>query len=197
MEWLRKILENAEVKEGKLDVDSLMALINTEFPKNAVPKDKYNDISGQLKTANKTIKDLKKNNADNEALQAKVTEYENTIATQKAEFEEKMKNITLDTAIEKALAKANAKHSDLLSVKIDKSKLVVIEEGNVKGLEEQIKALQETYKDLFGSSITGREPNNSGTASKGITKEQFNKMSYKERVELYNTNRELYNSLKE
>ena len=75
MEWLRKILENAEVKEGKLDVDSLMASINTEFPKNAVPKDKYNDISGQLKTANETIKALKQNNADNEALQAKVTEY--------------------------------------------------------------------------------------------------------------------------
>lgn len=194
----RKFLEDLGLT--KEQIDSVMAEngrdIEAEKEKAQNSSNEIKNLKNQLEEANTTITDLKKNNADNEALQAKVTEYENTIATQKAEFEEKMKNITLDTAIEKALAKANAKHSDLLSVKIDKSKLV-IEEGNVKGLEEQIKALQETYKDLFGSSITGREPNNSGTASKGITKEQFNKMSYKERVELYNTNRELYNSLKE
>ncbi len=194
----RKFLEDLGLT--KEQIDSVMAEngrdIEAEKEKAQNSSNEIKNLKNQLEEANTTITDLKQNNADNEALQAKVTEYENTIATQKAEFEEKMKNITLDTAIEKALAKANAKHSDLLSVKIDKSKLV-IEEGNVKGLEEQIKALQETYKDLFGSSITGREPNNSGTASKGITKEQFNKMSYKERVELYNTNRELYNSLKE
>ena len=77
MEWLRKLLESAKKKEdGSIDIEELMKQVNTEFPKNAVPKDKYNDVSEQLKTANTTITDLKKNNGDNEALQTKVKEYE-------------------------------------------------------------------------------------------------------------------------
>ncbi|MDY4420178.1 MAG: scaffolding protein, partial [Clostridium perfringens] len=61
MEWLRKLLEGATITEGKLDIDGLMKSINTEFPKNAVPKDKYNEVSNDLKTANKTLDTLKKN----------------------------------------------------------------------------------------------------------------------------------------
>lgn len=194
----RKFLEDLGLT--KEQIDSVMAEngkdIETEKEKATATVAELEDIKNQLKEANSTITDLKKNNADNEALQTKVKEYEDTIKTQKAEYEAKVTNLTLDTAIEKALLKANAKHSDLLTARIDKSKLVIKESG-VEGLEEQVKSLQETYKDLFGTSITGRDPYNAGSASKVITKEQFNKMSYKERVELYNTNEELYNSLKE
>ncbi|MFL7796636.1 hypothetical protein OIM93_06945 [Clostridium chauvoei] len=66
MEWLRKLLESAKIVDGRLDIEALMKDINTEFPKNAVPKETFNDINGQLKTANTTIADLKKNNVDNE-----------------------------------------------------------------------------------------------------------------------------------
>lgn len=168
MEWLRKLLENAKKKEdGSIDIEELMKQINTEFPKNAVPKDKYNDVSEQLKTANTTITDLKKNNGDNEALQTKVKEYENTIKTQKADYEAKVRNLTLDGAIEKALAGAKAKHSDLLSTKIDREKLLISEDGKVSGLDEQLKGLKETYKDLFEEKISGPTPANPEGGTKG------------------------------
>ena len=63
MEWLKAILEKAEIKDGKLDVEALMSTINVEAPKNVMPKAEYNNISKQLKEANNTIKDLKKDNS--------------------------------------------------------------------------------------------------------------------------------------
>ena len=55
MEWLKAILEKAEIKDGKLDVEALMSTINVEAPKNVMPKAEYNNISKQLKEANDTI----------------------------------------------------------------------------------------------------------------------------------------------
>ena len=69
MDWLKEILQNATLtEEGKLDVDVVMKSVATEFPKHAVPKNDYNDKVTELKTANKTIADLKKDNADNAEL---------------------------------------------------------------------------------------------------------------------------------
>ena len=168
MEWLRKLLEGAKKKEdGSIDIEELMKQVNTEFPKNAVPKDKYNDVSEQLKTANTTITDLKKNNADNETLQQTIKDHEATIKTQKADYEAKVRNLTLDSAIEKALVNAKAKHTDLLSGKIDRDKLVISEDGKVTGIDEQLKGLKDNYKDLFEEKISGIPPANPEGGSGG------------------------------
>ena len=71
--WLKKILEQAKVnEEGKIDIDAVMKLVNAEFPKHAVPKEDYNSKATELKTANDTIRDLKKQNEGNEDLQSKI-----------------------------------------------------------------------------------------------------------------------------
>lgn len=121
----------------------------------------------QLAESNKTIADLKKNNGDNEALQSKVKEYEDTIKNQKADYEAKVRNLTLDSAIEKALTSSKAKHTDLLSGRIDRDKLVIGEDGKVTGLDEQIKGLKESYKDLFDEKISGNTPVNPEKGSLG------------------------------
>ena len=192
----RKFLEDLGLTKEQIDsiMDENGRDIETEKEKGAATLAELEDVKNQLKEANSTITDLKKNNADNEALQAKVKEYEDTIKTQKADYEAKVRNLTLDSAIEKALSKAGAKHIDLLSTKIDREKLKIEEGGKVIGLDEQITSYKETYKDLFVPKIEGRDPNNKSTSNKGMTKEQFNSLSYKERVELYNTNKELYDS---
>lgn len=59
MEWLKAILEKAKIEDGKLDIDGVMSTVNSEFPKYAVPKNVFNDKVTELKTANKTIEDLK------------------------------------------------------------------------------------------------------------------------------------------
>ena len=66
----------------------------------------------------------------------------------------------------------------------------------------QIQSLQKSESYLFNiknpepPKASGATPANSGSNVPGtITKEQFSKMGYKEREELYNTNKELYDSL--
>lgn len=123
------------------------------------------DLETKLKEANTTLTDLKKNNADNETLQTKVKEYEGKIKTLQAESEAKIKNLTLDNAINNLLTQNKAKHSDLLSSKFDREKLAVNEDGTITGLDEQFKGIKESYKDLFEEKVTGTTPNNTGSST--------------------------------
>ncbi|MEG1495268.1 MAG: phage scaffolding protein [Bacilli bacterium] len=125
-------------------------------------KGQKEDAEEQLKTANTTVADLKKNNKDNETLQATIKAHEDTIITLKADSDSKIKNLTIDSAIDKLLTTNKAKHSDLLASKFDREKIVVAEGGKIEGLDEQFKGIKENYKDLFEEKITGTTPNNSG-----------------------------------
>lgn len=195
----RKFLEDLGLT--KEQIDSVMAEngkdIEAEKEKVTTTVAELEDIKNQLKEANSTITDLKKNNADNESLQTKVKEYEDTIKTQKADYEAKVRNLTLDSAIEKALSKAGAKHIDLLSTKIDREKLKIEEGGKVIGLDEQITSYKETYKDLFVPKIEGRDPNNKGGGKPPInnpwSKEHFNLTL---QAKILRENPELANQLK-
>ena len=165
----RKFLE--ELGLTKEQIDNVMAEngkdIEAEKEKAATTTAELEDVKNQLKEANSTITDLKKNNVDNKALQTKVKEYEDTIKNQKTDYEAKVRNLNLDSAIEKALNNANAKHGDLLSSKIDREKLVIGNDGKVTGLDEQIKGLKDNYKDLFEEKITGIPPANPEGGSRG------------------------------
>lgn len=186
----RKFLEDLGLE--KEVIDKIMTEngtdIEAEKTKTTEATAKLEDVTNQLETANTTIKDLKKNNADNEALQTKVIEYEEQIKTLKTNYDTKVRNMTLNSAIEKALSKAKAKHSDLLSSKIDKEKLIVNPDGTVTGIDEQLIGLKESYKDLFVedapsepvptfSKSTGDNPPQQGMT---YTKEQIQSMSTKE-----------------
>lgn len=155
------------------------------------------DLDEQIKTANATIEDLKKNNKDNEALQQTIQDHETTIENLKKESAQKDFNYALDSALKDNKCK-NAKALKAL-LNLDDIKF---NEGKLEGLESQLNALKESDGYLFETSNPA--PGNTGgtgthprVGETGITKEQFNKMSYKERVDLFNSNKELYNKLKE
>ena len=99
MEWLRKLLEGATITEGKLDIDGLMKSINTEFPKNAVPKDKYNEVSNDLKTANKTLDNLRKNHKDVEDLQKEIEGYKTKMSDLEATRAKEQKEFTIKSKL--------------------------------------------------------------------------------------------------
>lgn len=161
MEWLQKILSNAVYGEdGKLDIEATMKKINEEAYKHIIPKEQYNGKVKELDAANKTISDLKKENADNEALQNTIKTHEATIRQMKTDHDKEIKGMRIDAAINRVLAANNAKHADLLAGKFDREKLIVADDGTVSGLDEQVKGMKETYKDLFGPSISGRNPEN-------------------------------------
>ncbi|MDC4242537.1 phage scaffolding protein [Clostridium tertium] len=196
MEWLRKLLEGAKIVDGKLDIEALMKDVNTEFPKNAVPKETFNDINTQLKTANTTIEDLKKNNADNETLQQTIKAHEATI--------ESLKNEALNTfktyALKDKLKELGVKDVDYLIYKqggLDKFNFD--KDGKPVDVEDTIKPYKEDVimAHLFNTGEVKNPYNPAGGGSPAdVTKDQFEKMSYEERVELYNTNKTLYEELR-
>lgn len=191
MEWLKAILEKAEIKDGNLDVEALMSTINVEAPKNIIPKAEYNNVSKQLKEANDTIKDLKKNNAENEELQKKIKEHEDTIKTLQTNAANDRKEFDLKNKL-KDLGVTDVDYLIYKNGGIDKFNYD--KEGNVIGLEDTIKPYKESISHIFTPKIEGRDPFNKTTSNKGMTKEEFNSLGYKERVELYNNNKELYDS---
>ena len=150
MEWLRKIIEKAEIKDGKIDIDGIMKEISGEFPKHAVPKSEFNSVNEQLKTANGTIKDLEKSNKDNEDLQTKIKGYETEIENLKAEGLLKSK----EYALKKILSEMGVTDTDYLIYKhggIDRFNFD--DKGVPIGVEEAISGYKESMPYIFGSDI--------------------------------------------
>ena len=145
MEWLKTILENATITDGKLDIDATMKSINAEFPKHAVPKQDYNDKVKELNTANDTIKDLKKNNADNADLQKKVEDYETEVANLKTAAA----NTKKEYALKDKLREAGATDADYIIYKqggLDK--FTFNKDGEVIGLDDVLKPMKESSPHL-------------------------------------------------
>lgn len=180
MEWLRKLIESAKKKDdGSIDIDDLMKQINAEFPKNAVPKNTYNDVSEQLKTANNTIKDLKKNNADNEELQKKVTDYEKQIKEQKEKYDAEIIRLGRESINNELLSKYKAKNNKAVMALVDDIEAKDNDTYRTL-LDSKLKAISEAddTKFMFGESKPETHYNPAGggepTGKNPFAKETFN-----------------------
>ena len=178
MEWLKAILEKAEIKDGKLDVDAVMNAAQKEFPKYAVPKDDFNTKVEELKTANGTIEELKKSNGDNEELQKKIGDYEIEIKNLKKTAE----NTSKTYALKEFLAKQGVLDPDYLIYKAGGlDKFTFDKEGKPVGVEDAVKPYKEdkAMAHLFKQEQT-KSPYHpqGGTGGAGSTnpfaKETFN-----------------------
>jgi hypothetical protein len=112
----------------------------------------------KLDAADGTIATLKKDNKDNETLQQTIKTHEGTIETLKTTYESKIKDLTVDAAIQTKLT--GAKYPELLATKFDRNKLVVGADGTVTGIDEQLTSIKEAYKDFFTVDVKGGDPNN-------------------------------------
>ncbi|PJJ30531.1 phage scaffolding protein [Lacrimispora celerecrescens] len=127
-----------------------------------VPKADYdaaNQAKGQLendiKDRDKQLETLKKNSGDNAGLQKQIEtlQAENKAAKEKNEAD--MKELKLSTAIKVALA-GSAHDVDIVTGLVDKTKLILADDGKVSGLEEQIKTIKESKTFLFKESDPGK-----------------------------------------
>ena len=199
MEWIKTILEKHTGEDGRLNLTEAIKEINKQAPDNVVSKDEYNTVvdakvqlAKDVKARDKQLEDLKKDGSV-EDLKNQLEAAQEANKKAKKEHDAEIANMKFDTAIEKALA--NAIHPDLLSGKIDRTKLKLSNDGSVTGLDEQVKVLKEIYKDQFGNGKAGNKLNNPDGRSGGVTKEQFDKMGYSERAKLFTENKELYDQL--
>lgn len=157
--------------------------IHSETLKGFIPKTRFDevnetkkDLEQQIKDRDKQLKDLGEKVKGNEDAEKTIQQLQETNKTTKEQYEAKIKEMTINTAIQSKLT--DTKYPDLLATKFDKSKLVVNTDGTVSGIDEQLATIKDSYKDLFTPVITGRQPNNASSSSLGVknpwSKEHFN-----------------------
>jgi hypothetical protein len=148
-----------------------------------IPKARFDEVNEtkkeleqQIQERDNQLKELQKKAKGNEELEKRIQELQETNKATKEQYEAKIIDMTINAAIQSKLT--DAKYPDLLLTKFDRSKLSIAEDGTVLGVDEQLAALKEQYKDLFKPDLRGREPNNIGGAPPGTknpwSKEHFN-----------------------
>lgn len=184
--------------------DEQINAIIEDYGKNYVSKTQFNEKNDAYKQAKQEIENLTTDinnlseaNKANEALQSQIKELQDAATQREADYNENIKNMKIDTAITKALSKSGAMNETILTGLLDRTKIAIGEDNTITGIQEQIVALKESDPYLFKQdSIKGVVPGDATPKTNdGITKEQFNKMSYLDRVQLQESNPDLYSEL--
>ena len=149
----------------------------------------------ELAKSQALITELQKGNKGNEELQTKIKGYEDEIANLKKQNEEQK----LESALDRVLIEANVQDVDYVKFKIKEKGAVLKldDKGNLSGTKELIDDLKVQLPNQFTKNAQKineiKLPHSDD--NKGVTKEQFNKMSYQERLKLFNENKEAYDEL--
>lgn len=154
-EWLKELGLEAEVIDKIMDENGKD--VNKAKGETQTLKTENADLKQQLATANTTITELKASNTNNEALQAKVTEYEKTIETMKADNQKK----EFDLALENELIKLNVHSTKAARAELDMDK-ITYENGQFTGLKEQTDTWAQEKAFLIKTGATHTHYNPAG-----------------------------------
>ncbi|GIN37804.1 phage scaffolding protein [Heyndrickxia oleronia] len=149
----REFLEGLGLE--KEAIEKIMAehgkTVETHKTKATDLQSSLDDLKGQLTQRDKDLKELKKKAEGSEELQTQLTNLQKQYDDDKVSYEKKIKDTQLSSALKLAL-NGKVHDADLVTGLIDKTKIELGEDGNVaKGLDEQIKTLQESKSFLFVS----------------------------------------------
>ena len=167
--------ENLDIRYGKLKTD-------------------FDALTKQHGESTALIEQMKKYNAGNEALQSKITEYESKIQ----QMEKELQQTKIDAALKVALLEAKVTDVDYLTFKIkEKGEVKLGDDGKIKGIDETITSLKTQYPQHFSSETKkkideNKLPDGDPDKNHGITKEQFDKMGYQDRLKFFNENPDAY-----
>lgn len=122
--------------------------------------DEVNEANKQLeqdiKNRDKQLEELKK--IDAEGLQAEIDKLQKENKAAKEKYEADLKKIQIDNAVEKALLAAKAKNVKAVKALLDLEN-AEFDGENIKGLDEQLKKLQESEDSKFLFNIeTKKQP---------------------------------------
>ncbi len=124
-------------------------------------EDKIEMLETQIKEKDSKIDELAKSSDDAESLKAKIQELQETNKKQAADFEQ----AKVDSAVELALVNSKAKNIKAVKSLLDLADAKLVD-GKIKGLDDQIKKLQESDSYLFEvaqkPSIKGATPKDGG-----------------------------------
>lgn len=176
------------MKENGESIESAKASMQSQI--DEITKDR-DGLKAQIADSAKQLQELSKAAKDNEELTAKITELQEAGKAAAETHKAEMKELRINTAVDKALTEAGAKNSKAVRALQDLAKAELDEDGTVKGLSDQIKTLQkaEDSKFLFNTNkitIKGAQPGQSQDGvpggAQGLTPNAIAKMSYKQLV---------------
>ena len=164
-EFLRELglseeqIEKVMAEHGKTVTDTTAKLAAAEESKKA--------LEAQLVERDKDIKDLKKGAEDNAELAQKYADLETKYKGAKAEYEQQIKDTNLNHAVDMALT-GKVHDAGIVRGLLDRTKLTLDEQGQLGGLEEQLKGLSESKPFLFiPDQATGTNPSFNGARPAG------------------------------
>ena len=150
--------------------EELATSVMKELDGNYVPKARFNEVNTELKQTKDQVKErdsqletLKKNVGDSEELKKQIEALQNDNKTKDEAHAAEIKQIKIDAAVDKALADAKAKNPKAVKALLDLAKAEISDDGTIKGLDAQIKALTEAEdsKFLFDTDSTQNKNQNS------------------------------------
>ncbi|WP_200415946.1 phage scaffolding protein [Virgibacillus salexigens] len=141
-------------------------------------KQQVEDLQGQIKERDKQLETLKGSAKGNEDLEKKIKDLEDQNKQTAKEYQEKLDKQEFDFKLEKALTDARAKNPKAVKALLNEDDLK-LQDGEIKGLSDQLEKLQESDDYLFQSEgLKGRQPhipNGKQEPSKNpFTKEHLN-----------------------
>lgn len=125
-----------------------------EYLKGFIPKSRFDEVNEakkkleqDIKTRDEQLEALKK--IDAEGLQAEIEKLQKENKATKEKYEAELKQIRLNNAVERALIASKAKNIKAVKALLDLENVELDEDGNIKGLDKQIKKLQESEDSSF------------------------------------------------
>lgn len=192
----------------KEQIDSVMGINGNDIEKVKTKlteaEKEAESLKEQIKDRDKQLNDLKNSKEDLDGLKSQIETLQKDNKAKDEQYKAEIRNLKVSSAVDAALTGAKAKnHTAVKALLKDLDKAELLEDGTVKGLKEQIEALTKAddSKFLFDIETAPQTPKGATPASSpkasatGITKEQFNKMGYRERLDLFNNDPTTYNSL--
>ena len=172
--------ENLDVRYGKLKTD-------------------HDNLTAEHKKSTDLIAELQKATKGQEAVQGKIAEYQSTIEQLKQEAVQAKTESALKIGLLSAGAKADDIDYLLFKMNHDTDwKPELGEDGQVKGLQEKLKGLKTQYPSNFESKTEKKieeKKLDHPDQKDSVTADDFKKMGYQQKAELYNTDPELYSKL--
>lgn len=171
---------------------------------------KYKDENTSLKADNENQKELLENankeissykDMDFEGIKKSAEEYKTKFETAETDYKNKIAEMEFNNKLEKYVSGLNLKNDIYKKEVISqiKEKELKFDGETLLGGEELVKKFKEQYAEAFND--TKAKPtfadSTPGMQTSEITKKDFKRMGYKERVKIYNENPELYKQLKD
>lgn len=200
----REFLRELELEEEIIDkvMKEHGKTVNTLKDDLEVEEAKVKTLEENLKVANKQIEDFEE--LDVEEIQAEVIKYKEKLKETEAEAEEKIKQLKYEGALKEVAQNYKFTNERVKKSILDdlKEKEFKLDDGKLLGIEDYMNKLIEEEPNSF--VIEGEEGKEEApyfvrpsgqTSGKEITRKDFIKMPFDQKVQLKNTNKKLYDEL--